>query len=112
MLSIVSAHSVGPLPPSRGFTYLLTCIDRFTRWPEALPLSAITAEAVAQAFISGWVACFGVPSTIVTDRGRQFESNMWNALMSLLGSKRARTTAYHPQSNGMVERFHRQLSPP
>ena len=100
---------VGPLPPSRGYTYLLTCVDRFARWPEALPLSSITAKAVAQTFISGWISRFGVPSTIVTDRGRQFESNLWNALMKLLGSKRARTTAYHPQSNGMVERFHRSV---
>ena len=100
---------VGPLPPSRGYTYLLTCVGRFTRWPEALPLSSITAEVVAQVFISGWIARFGVPSTIVTDRGRQFESNLWHALMTLLGSKCTRITAYHPQSNGMVERFHRQL---
>ena len=100
---------VGPLPPSRGFTYLLTCVDRFTRWPEAIPLTAITAEDVAQALLSGWIARFGVPSTTVTDRGRQFKSKLWHTLMTLLGSKRARTTAYHPQSNGMVERFHRQL---
>ena len=100
---------VGPLPPSRGFTYLLTCIDRFTRWPEAIPLTTITAEAVAQALLSGWIARFGIPSTIVTDRGRQFTSRLWQALMTLLGSKRTRTTAYHPQSNGMVERFHCQL---
>ena len=94
---------VGPLPPSRGFTYLLTCVDRFTRWPEAIPLTCITAT-VAQAFLSGCV-----PSTIVTDHGRQFESHLWSELMSLLGSKRSRTTAYHPQTNGMIERFHRQL---
>ena len=100
---------VGPLPPSRGFTYLLTCVDRFTRWPEAIPLTCITAEAVARAFLGGWISRFGIPSTIVTDRGRQFESQLWNALMTLLGSKRARTTSYHPQTNGMVERFHRQL---
>ena len=107
--SIVHIDLVGPLPPSRGFTYLLTCVDRFTRWPEAIPLTSITAEDVAQAFLAGWIARFGVPTTIVTDRGRQFESKLWQALMSLLGSKRARTTAYHPQSNGLVERFHRQL---
>ena len=71
-----------------------------------LPITTITAEAVAQAFLSGWIARFGVPSTIVTDRGRQFESHLWDALMTLLGSKRARTTAYHPEANGMVERFH------
>ena len=100
---------VGPLPPSRGYSYLLTCVDRYTRWPEAIPLSSITAEAVAHAFLHGWISHFGVPSTIVSDRGRQFESKLWKNLMALLGSRKARTTAYHPQTNGMVERFHRQL---
>ena len=100
---------VGPLPPSRGYSYLLTCIDRFTRWPEAIPLTDITAETVARAFTSGWVSRFGVPSTVSTDRGRQFESTLWTQLMHLLGCKRIRTTAYHPIANGIIERFHRQL---
>ena len=100
---------VGPLPPSQGHTYLLTCVDRFTRWPEAIPLTSITAEEVAKAFIRGWISRFGTPSSIVTDRGRQFESNLWTALTTLLGFKHARTTAYHPQANGLVERLHRQL---
>ena len=100
---------VGPLSSCQGFTYLLTCVDRFTRWPEALPLADITATSVAQAFISGWIALFGVPNTITTDQGDQFESDLWQQLTSSLGSTRTRTTAYHPAANGMVERLHRQL---
>jgi hypothetical protein len=106
---VVHIDIVGPLPSSHGYIYLLTCVDRYTRWPEAIPLTTITSEAVAHAFISGWISRFGVPSSIITDRGRQFESHLWSNLMALLGIKRSRTTSYHPQANGMVEHFHRQL---
>ena len=67
-------------------------------------MSAITAEAVTQAFVAGCISCFGIPSTII-DRRQQFESTLWSTLVILLGSKRSRTTAYHPQFNGMVEHF-------
>ena len=100
---------VGPLPSSGGYSYLLTCVDRYTRWPEAFPLARITADTVAKAFVGGWISRFGTPSIITTDCGRQFESSLWASLMQLLGSKRCRTTAYHPSANGMVERLHRQL---
>ena len=69
----------------------------------------MTADTVAHAFISCWVSRFGVPSSITTDRGRQFESALWQRLMELLGCKRIRTTSYYPIANGIVERFHRQL---
>ena len=100
---------VGPLPTSQGCTYLLTCVDQFTRWPEAIPISDITSETIVQAFISGWISCFGVPSTIATDRGGQFKSTLWAHLMRLLGTNCIQTTAYHPSVNSLLERFHRQL---
>ena len=104
----VHVDLVGPLPYSDGFKYLL-CVDRFTRWPEAIPLSDIRAETVADAFFSGWVARFGTPATITTNRGAQFESRLWETLCNQFGITRNRTTNYYPQSNSMVERFHRQL---
>ena len=58
---------VGPLPRSNGFTYLLTCMDCFTRYPEAILIADITAETVANTFVAGWVARFGVSSVVTTD---------------------------------------------
>ena len=88
---------------------MLTCVDQFTRWPEAIPIKDIRAETVADAFFGGWVACLGTPAKITTDRGAQFESRLWDTLCNQFGITRNRTTSYHPESNGMVERFHRQL---
>ena len=105
----VHVDIVGPLPPSNGCTHLLTVIDRFTRWPEVIPLRETGAQAVASAFLLNWVARFGVPSIVTTDRGGQFTSTTWKQMAQSLGFKHSTTTAYHPSANGMVERVHRQL---
>ena len=104
--SHVHIDLVGLWLVSQGFTNLLTCIDRFTRWPESIPLNPISAESIAQALISGWIARYGVPTT---DSGRQCESHLFQELSRILGIRRMRTTSYHPASNGMIERFDRQL---
>ena len=72
----VHINRVGPLPYADGFRYLLTCVDCFTCWPEAIPLVDIRAETVATAFFIGWI---GTPATITTDRGAQFESKLWDS---------------------------------
>ena len=101
---------VGPLPTSvEGHAYLLTIIDRSTRWVEAIPLCRMEASVCMDAFIAGWVARFGVPAIVTTDRGPQFTSSLWSVACHRLGIKHVMTTAYHPQSNGMVERVHRQI---
>ena len=68
-----------------------------------------TATSCAQALMSHHIAQFGVPTDITTDTGPQFTSNLWTTLGKLLGAQLHHTTAYHPQANGIVERFHRQL---
>jgi transposase InsO family protein len=101
---------VGPLPTSRdGFTHLFTVIDRSTRWAEAIPLRSTSAASCADALVTGWVARFGVPEQVTSDQGWQFCSSIWDALSRQLGTKMRFTTAYHPPSNGLVERFHRRL---
>ena len=100
---------VGPLPPSQGNTFIFTIIDRTSRWVEAVPLPSTSAAACATALCSAWVCRFGVPDSLTSDRGPQFTSAVWAALCGFLGTDHSPTTAYHPQSNGMVERWHRRL---
>lgn len=105
----VNIDIVGPLPISNGYRYCLTCIDRFTRWPEAFPMEDMTAETVAKTFFTNWIPRFGIPSKVTSDQGTQFESHLFKALSKLLGFDKLRTTSYHPAGNGIVERWHRSL---
>ena len=100
---------VGPLTPSKNCRYILTIIDRFTRWPEAIPIPDMSSQTVANAFVHHWVARYGIPITMTTDLGGCFESYLWKELMALLGINRTRSTSYRPQTSGFLERFHRIL---
>ena len=87
----INIDIVGPLPISQGFSYLFTIVDRFTRWPEAIPMTDATATS--------WISRFGIPQSITSDRGPQFTSQIWNELSQTLGFQLNLTTAYHPQAN-------------
>ena len=72
-------------------------------------MSSTTAADCTAALVHHWISRFGVPDTITSDRGPQFTSDLWVSLCSHLNISHQPTTAYHPQSNGLVERFHRRL---
>ena len=74
-----------------------------------MPLTSTTATACADALVAGCISRFGVPAAITTDRGVQFTSAVWQVLCRRLGIIHITTTAYHPQANSLVERFHCQL---
>ena len=64
---------------------------------------------MTRAFIASWIARFGTPSDVTSDRGPQFTLELWSAVAEHLGVKLHRTTAYNPQANGLCERFHRAM---
>jgi cleavage and polyadenylation specificity factor subunit 1 len=84
-------------------------VDRFTRWPEVIPITDITADTVARALLTGWISRFGCPQTITTDQGWQLESQLFKSLAKMCGIQLSRTMAHHQTANGLVERFHRAL---
>ncbi|GFY27553.1 retrovirus-related Pol polyprotein from transposon 412 [Trichonephila clavipes] len=107
--SVIHIDLIGPLPPSQGMTFCMTCIDRFSCWMEAVPLPDCKAKTASKAFYEHWVCRFGVPGKIITDQGRQFESQLFRSLAAICGAKVAHATSYHPQCNRKVERLHRTL---
>ena len=107
---VVSVDIVGPFPATpRGNTCILVLSDHFTRWRDALPIPSGAAEVVADRLEERVFAYFGLPERIHTDQGAQFESNLISELCALWGVQKSRTTPYHPQSNGVVERENKDL---
>ncbi len=96
---------VGPLPKSaRGHKHILVIVDYATRYPEAIPLRKATSKAIAQEL---FLLCSRVGIQILTDQGTPFMSRMMADLCRFLKVKQLRTTVYHPQTDGLVERFKR-----
>ena len=106
----VAIDLVGPLPETlRGNKWVLVLTDHFTRWQDALPLSDATAPVVAEALDSRVFCYFGLPEELHSDRGSQFEGELMTELCRFWRITKTRTTPYHPQSNGVVERGNRTL---
>lgn len=101
---------VGPLnQTSDGNKYVLTFQDELSKYTLAIPIQQQDAVTVAKAFVEEVVLKFGIPQMILTDQGSNFMSEVFTNVCKLLKIKKIRTTAYHPQSNGALERTHRVL---
>ena len=101
---------MGPLPISNhGNSYVMVVGDYFTRWIEAYAIPDQQAETTAKTLVNEFISRLGIPLEIHTDQGRNFESQLFQEVCSMLEVKKTRSTPSHPQSNGLIERFNRTL---
>jgi transposase InsO family protein len=109
-MQLVAMDIVGPFPEStRGNSYILVVADYFTRYTEAYAIPNQEASTVANKLVDEFFFRFSPPEQLHSDQGRNFESTIIAEVCKLLGVKKSRTTPYHPQSDGLVERFNRTL---
>lgn len=100
-----------PLPKTDdGNKYILVISDYFTKWTDAYPLRNFEALTVAEVIAEQFIAKWGVLEIIHSDQGRQYESRLFKELCDLLGTRQTRTTAFHPKSDGMGERYNKTLA--
>ncbi|KFD59604.1 hypothetical protein M514_28218 [Trichuris suis] len=101
---------LGPFTETTGGNrYLLVVSDSFTKWTEAFPVKDMEGATTASVLVREWFCRYGLPEEILTDEGRTFVSDLMKSVCTLLDIRRLRTSAYHAQSNGQVERFNRTL---
>jgi len=104
-LKELSVDIFGPIPASKkGNRFILVITDRFAKLTKCVALRRITPVSVASAIIDAWVSAYGPPDRIVLDQGPHFMLNFFISVMKMLGIETVRTTAYHPQTNGQIER--------
>jgi len=99
----------GPQSTSRGNRYLLVVLDLLTRAAEMIPIPNKTAKTVANAVVTEVFCRHGIPESILTDKGLEFDSSAMLVLATELGIDKKRISALHPQANGAVERLNRTI---
>ena len=95
---------------SRGNQYAVVFVDYLTKWPEVFAVPDQSAATIAKLLVEEIVSRHGVPSQVLSDRGRAFLSSLMQEVERLLGFKKVNTSAYHPQTDGLVERYNRTLT--
>uniref|UniRef100_A0A8C1I7H5 Gypsy retrotransposon integrase-like protein 1 n=1 Tax=Cyprinus carpio TaxID=7962 RepID=A0A8C1I7H5_CYPCA len=108
--SHLSIDFVPDLTMSNEFTTILVIIDRFSKACRLIPMKALpTAMETALALFHHVFRVYGIPEDIVSDRGTQFNSQVWKAFCRHLDINVSLTSGYHPQSNGQVERLNQEI---
>ncbi len=101
---------MGPLPESsQGNKHILVLMNHFTKWCEAFPTRDQRASTVAKILVDRVFSRFGPPVVLHSDQGANFESTLMHEMCDIMGITKSRTTAYHPQCDGQVERQNRTL---
>ena len=109
-MQVIAVNTMGPLPESsNNNSYILVVADYFTRWIEAYAIHNQEAATVAQKLVDDVFCRLGIPKQLHSDQGKQFESKLIQELCKILKISKTRTTAYHPQCDGLIERFNRTL---
>ncbi|KAL0154036.1 hypothetical protein M9458_050695, partial [Cirrhinus mrigala] len=109
--SHIAVDFITDLPPSNGYTTVLSVIDRFSKGCRFIPLTKLPTAMETAELLCNWVFRFyGLPEDIVSDRGPQFSSRLWASFCRLLRINVSLTSGYHPQANGQVERLNQELS--
>ena len=106
----LAVDCLGPFPLSNaGNRYVVVFTEYLTRWPEAFAVPNTDARTIARLLVNHIVLTHGAPRTLLSDRGKNFLSSLVRSVCELLNTKKVNTTAYHPQTDGLVERFNHTL---
>jgi transposase InsO family protein len=109
---LIGMDFCGPFKQTpRGNRYVLCITDYFTRWVVAIAVPDCSAQTAAEALFNEYICKYGVPAVILSDQGTHFHNQLMEAMSKLMGYKHTYSTTYHPQSNGMVERFNATFVP-
>ena len=109
-LDRIAMDILGPFPESdQGNRYILLIGDTFTKWIETYPIPDECSATIAHKFVHEFISRYGTPFEVHTDQGRSFDYSLFQNVCKILATHKTRTSSYHPQSNGFIERFNQTL---
>ncbi|GFV80950.1 retrovirus-related Pol polyprotein from transposon 297 [Trichonephila clavipes] len=110
LFQVVNVDLIGPVDPvsSQGHKYILCLMDQHSRWPEAIPLKSLTAKSTCEALLKIFSRT-GIPEVIVMDNATNFTASLTHEFLKILGACPRFSTPYHPEGNGLIERWNQTL---